>query len=445
MKTLGAMRSIRARLLLGLLALVAVTTLTAGITTYRRVLDEASSLFDYQLRQMALSMQDQAEIAPGTVRVPHPDVGDIYVQIFDLFGDQIWSSRPGIFIDRAVLGYTDMIINGERWRVFSLYTADAVIQVAQPWRVREQLARAAAWHVLAGLTLLLVAMAAALVWVVSGSLAPLKRLASEVERRDVHSLAPIEAPQLPEEAAPLIEELNRLLARLAAAFEQQRAFVADAAHELRSPLTALSLQLQLLDRAPDEAARREARAKLGGAVERAIHLVAQLLTLARNEPEGAPVALVPSDLAAAAREAVADVHALASERGIDLGLETDGATGVSGDADALRILARNLIDNSVRYTPRGGRVQVRVQGPGPDACGGPRLTVEDTGPGIPAAERDRAFDRFYRRPDAAEGGSGLGLAIVKAIADRHRARLALEEALPHGVRVTVSFPPPLSA
>ncbi|MGB6450985.1 MAG: hypothetical protein WBE92_09560, partial [Steroidobacteraceae bacterium] len=223
------MRSIRARLLAGLLALVAVTAICAGVITYTRVLAETSNLFDYQLRQMALSLRDEAAIGPGIILPSHPGGSDFIIQIWSPGGTLTYASVPGI-ITRAILGYADMRLAGERWRVYSLETADGVIQVGQPWRVREELARDAALRVFLPLLLLLITAAAAVVWIVSRGLAPLKRLAAEVQRRDAHSFEPILAPALPREAAPLIEELNRLLARLSQAFDKQRAFVADAAH-----------------------------------------------------------------------------------------------------------------------------------------------------------------------------------------------------------------------
>ncbi len=202
------MSSIRARLLAGLLASITVTAIVAGVVTYRRVLAETSTLFDYQLRQMALSLRDQAEIAPRSLLPERATEGDFYVQIWVLFGNRVYVSRRGMLIERAYLGYADMVLNDERWRVYSLQTGDAVIQVAQPWSVREQLARAAAARVLLRLLPLLLLMAAAVIWIVGRGLAPLKRLAREVQRRDVHGLAPIEAPELPQEAAPLIEEMR---------------------------------------------------------------------------------------------------------------------------------------------------------------------------------------------------------------------------------------------
>jgi len=431
------MRSIRARLLVALMILVALISLLAAGATYRRVLSETSTLFDYQLRQMALSLRTQISLAPR-IEVP-PDQGDtdFVVQIWDVFGARTYLSRPGLpMINQTVLGYADLSLRGEAWRAYGLQTADGVIQIAQPARVREGLARAAAARVVIPLILLLPIMIGAVAWIVSRGLLPLRFVTTEVQRRDVRSLAPLNTHNLPLEIAPLVGELNRLLERLHRAFSVQRAFISDAAHELRSPLTALRLQLQLLDRAPDEAARIEARSRLGAAVERAVHLVEQLLALARSEPQDANPDFDPVDLSAAAAEGIRDAHELALSRHIDLGLDATPNLTVRGDREALRVLVRNLVDNAVRYTPPHGSVQVRSRAMPGEAV----LEVTDNGPGIAPADRERVFDRFYRRAAAQENGTGLGLAIVKAIAERHGASVALSDAPGGGLRATVSFP-----
>jgi signal transduction histidine kinase len=433
------MKSIRARLLIALIILVALISLLAAAVTYRRVANETSILFDYQLRQMALSLRSQISLAPRIEVPPDQSDTDFVIQIWDLFGARTYLSRPGLpMINQIVLGYANVSLRGEIWRAYGMQTADGVIQIAQPLRVREELARAAAERVVIPLLLLLPIMIVAVAWIVRRGLEPLRYVTAEVQRRDMRSLTPLGSDNLPREIEPLVAELNRLLARLHEAFDAQRAFISDAAHELRSPLTALRLQLQLLDRAPDEAARVEARGRLGTAIERAIHLAEQLLTLARSDPQNTSPDFETADLTAAAAEGIKDTHDLALARSIDLSLDGATKTLVWGDREALRTLARNLVDNAVRYTPAGGSVQVRCRAM-PD---GELLEVTDTGPGIAQADRDRVFDRFYRRAQQQESGTGLGLAIVKAIAERHHAQIRLDDAPGGGLHVTVKFPPP---
>jgi signal transduction histidine kinase len=433
--------SIRARLLITLLSLATCASLLAGGFAYRQALQESATIFDYQLRQMALSLRNQVGVAQQ-IEVPSEQADvDYIVQIWDVFGRSVvYVSRPGLpVINRPNAGYANFDFQGERWRVYGLETIDGVIQVAQPLRIQQSIARASAIRVAIPVLLLVPILGTAIILVVQGGLRPLQRVADEVKRREVSSLTPVTTDRLPEEVLPLAHELNRLLARVDQALANQRAFIADAAHELRSPLTAVRLQLQLLDRATDEAAAREARARLAEAVHRAAHMIDQLLTLARSEPRDTTGELKPVPLETPAGEAISDMHALAQSRHIELGLQAEENVWVRGDAPALRTLVRNLVDNAVRYTPEHGKVDVRIA----SSAAGATLEVCDTGPGIPEADRARAFDRFYRRAAAPEGGSGLGLAIVKAIAERHGAQIALDAAPIGGLRVTVTFPSPL--
>jgi signal transduction histidine kinase len=433
------MNSIRTRLLITLLALTTSVSLGAGLFTYRQVLSETSVLFDYQLRQMAISLRSQVSVAPRIELPPQQNDADFVIQIWDLFGTRVYLSRAGLpIIDRPSIGYTDLTLQGERWRAYGLRTFDGIIQVAQPVRVREAFARASAVRVAVPLLLLVPILGVAIVWVVGSGLHPLRRVTREVQRRDVRSLQPVNVAQVPREVVPLVDELNHMLGRLDAAFATQRAFIADAAHELRSPLTAVRLQLQLLDRATSDTERADARLNLGAAVERATHLIEQLLALARAEPGGAHVELRSVTLESVAAEAITDTHAFAQSRQVELELQADPAARVHGDPASLRTLIRNLVDNAVRYTPEQGRVRVLAR----ETPTGAVLEVIDSGPGIPATERDRIFDRFFRRAAAPEGGTGLGLAIVKAIADRHGATVALDDVPEGGLHVTVRFPLP---
>jgi two-component system OmpR family sensor kinase len=234
----------------------------------------------------------------------------------------------------------------------------------------------------------------------------------------------------------MLHALNDLLDRLARALEAQRAFVADAAHELRTPLTALKLQLQLAERAEPGPAQAAAFARLHQRLDRAAHLVAQLLALARQEPALEESAREELDLARLAREVVTEHDALAESRSIDLGVEIESGAHVRGQRDGLRALLGNLVDNALRYTPAGGRVDVIV-GALEDR---PALRVIDTGPGIPPEARERVFDRFHRGGEAGAPGTGLGLAIVKRVAERHGATVRLLDGPGgHGLEARIRF------
>jgi two-component system OmpR family sensor kinase len=253
-------------------------------------------------------------------------------------------------------------------------------------------------------------------------------------------MAPLAERNLPDELRPLAGSLNDLLARLDAALSAQRRFTADAAHELRTPLAALKLQLDMARRAADAAGREAAYVDLDEGVRRASHLVDQLLTLARIEPEAMQSGAVDCDLVAIAKDAIVGRAALAAGKGVDLGLAQATPAVVHGNPASLGVLLSNLLDNALRYTPAGGRVDVSVE----QRDGVATLGVADTGPGIPPEERERVFDRFYRGK-ATEPGSGLGLSIVRRIADAHRASIALDDVPGGGLRVTVRFPATASA
>jgi signal transduction histidine kinase len=440
------MKSLRARLLISLLSVVLASAIGGAAVTYYNVLSETESLFDYQLRQMALSLRDQGFIPPDEAAALANDDFDFVVQIWSVDGVRIYASHPGLILPpQAVLGFTEARLGDGTWRIFSTAARGRVIQVAQPLAVRRRLAVQAALRGAAPLLALIPILAVAIGGSVRLSLQPVRRVAAEVKQRDADALEPLAASGLPAEVSPLVESINALLARLRSAFDTQRAFVSDAAHELRSPLTALKLQLQLLQRSSDPASRERAIGALAAGIERATRLVAQLLTLARTEPGAPHGPLAPTDLAEAARQAVADVVPLADGKSTRLALESQGDCTVEGDAAALRILVRNLVDNAVRYTPRGGRVEVSVAQKAEQVT----LVVDDSGPGIPEAERQRVFDRFYRRsaqgetgPEDAgtdDSGSGLGLAIVRGIAQRHGASIELLASPLGGLRTTVRF------
>ncbi|MEN7528870.1 ATP-binding protein [Cupriavidus sp. DL-D2] len=441
------MRSIQRTLLwwlaAGLIAGIAVAT----ALIYGQARQEANALFDYQMKQVAAALPSQFSVPVmppfgasdgASADLLHADE-DVVIHIWDGSGRSLYLSHAQpVLPARAELGFSDARTESGEWRIYSVQLGPAVVQIAQPQSARRTLAAHMALRTVAPL-LLLLPLLAWLIWLAVGrGLRPLREIATEVCARDANTLAPLAVRDMPDEIAPLSAALNQLLARLAHAIDTQRAFVADAAHALRTPLTALQLQAQLVERADSAEARQAAVGHLKQGLERLTHLVAQLLTLARQEPGAAPPPHEPVNLRTLAGEVVAHMSQAAIDRDIDLGLEESGAQGpvtIRGDADALRILLTNLVDNALHYIPRGGRVDVQVA----HTAEGIELTVTDNGPGIPAAERARVFDRFYRVPDAPTGGSGLGLAIVAEVAQSHGARVALEDAAP-GLRVRVVFP-----
>jgi two-component system OmpR family sensor kinase len=434
------MSSIRRRLLVGLLAAVLCAGMIAAYGVYLQAQSGANELFDYQLKQMALSLRDQA-FNPFAAAEP-PEVGeefDFVIQVWGRDGVRIYYSHPHPHLpNRAKLGYETVTTPEGQWRVFSLQQRGLTFQVAQPMRVRNELAAAAAWRTLTPFLMLLPALGM-LVWVIVGhGLRPLEAMTRAVKSRTPKALQPLPVGGVPVEIQPLIAALNDLLHRLDRTLGAQRQFVADAAHELRTPLTALGLQIQLAERAATAEERAAAFATVKGGLTRAAHLIDQLLTLARQEPDVMQPFAGNVDLNDLARQMIAEHLLLAASKNIDLGMGRSEAVTVNGDRDGLHIMLRNLVDNAVRYTPAGGAVDVSVYA----GLEGPVLEVTDSGPGIAPAERARVFDRFYRGESQEVSGSGLGLAIVKNIADLHHARVMLDE-VPgaRGLAARVIFPP----
>ena len=414
--------SLKGRLLAFLLAAVLLVTLMLAATSYRGALREADAMFDHYLQQTANSLRGAAPLGIAPEAFDAGDGFELYIQIWGPDGVQLYRSARSALPPRAVLGFSDVRVEGSRYRVYSVQNRFQTVQIAQDMDAREARARAMAWRATWPLALMAPLLMLAVAWVIRRSLAPVQRMRRQVASRAADDLSPLETQGLPDEVRPLVQELNLLFDRVQRAFEAQKSFVADAAHELRSPLTALKLQAHALGRAGDEAARDAAVQRLNQGIDRAIALVEQMLVLARQEAQaGQGQAARPVDLQALVRDGITAVLPQAQARGIDLGVLEGDPVVVPGHPDSLAVLLRNLLDNAIKYSPAQGQVDVGLRQQGGTAS----LVVEDSGPGIPEAERARVLDRFYRVPDAPARGSGLGLAIVKTIADQHGATLLL--------------------
>ncbi len=298
-----------------------------------------------------------------------------------------------------------------------------LVQVAETLEARTQLAN----EIIRGVIVpqfIVLPVAVLLVWLaLSRGLAPLTALQARIRRRRPEDRSPIDARGAPEEITPLVESFNDLLVRLSASIQVQKRFIADAAHQMKTPLAGLRTQSELALRETDPQELRRSLRQIAAGTERATRLINQLLALARAEHRGAEVPVFESvDLATLTRDVVRDWVPQAIERQIDLGVDIPGDPApVSGAPLMLREMLSNLIDNALRYTPAGGSVTARILG----EDGSVVLEVEDTGPGLPESERARVFDRFYRVLGTSVEGSGLGLAIVREIAEQHDAVVSI--------------------
>ena len=440
-----------------------------GALLYRDALHEVNEVFDAQLAQSARVLMALVSVSaergeldrlqellpamePRFLPTSHAlleiegqeDQPGVYERIiaYQVFGrDDAFrlksESAPQEPLSWKTSDFHDTLVAGQRWRVFNLQDSKQglVLHAGEQYEIREELAEYV-WENL----LLPVLMAAPalilIVWLsVSEGLRPLLNLVREVKRRDPHDLKPLSTSLVPAEVGPLVDALNALFQRLERALENERSFTGDAAHELRRPLAALRVQAQVASRATADEERRKALRQIVTGVDHATHLVEQLLTLSRLDATDALPNLTGVDLYRTAVGAVRDVTRRALERSIDMHVAGSEGIQVLGDPAYLGMLVHNLLLNAISYSPSGGSVSIEITRSGTEAL----LVVSDSGPGIPANQREKAFGRFHRLEDAPQKGSGLGLSIVRKIAELHRARVSLADRPGGGLRVETRF------
>lgn len=436
--------SLRFRLSLWISTAILVGAAVAGLVSYTAATADAHRNQDTQLRQVGylISRLDAVPSSP----MARERVGDVdfdarlIVRFIAAPGGALrQAERPPHFSAALADGLQTVTIGSETWRVFVRTNSKGVrVAVAQQTAVRDAAARSSALRTVMPILFLgpvLVLLAALLVRTMFH---PLQRLAVQLGERRQHDLGELDRAALPSEVWPFVAEINKLMARTARALSSQRRFIADAAHELRSPMTAMSLQAERLAASEMPGEARERLGALSAGLSRTRILLDQLLTLARTQ-ESRVEQPTQVPLKKAIQECLEDLVPLAEAKGIDLGVVGDADPVVAGSPVDIRILVKNLIDNAIRYTPAGGRVDISVA----DTGGQVILDVDDTGAGIPAAERERAFDPFYRVLGSGEIGSGLGLAITQSIADQIGVAVALldkPDGTP-GLRARLVFPP----
>lgn len=443
--------SIRLRLSLWLSVAILVFAVIAGVISFAAAFDEAHELQDDVLRQVAALVDNnhlqtsefrnlQAPQAPqasgeearvvvqplGVATRPGAGDGD----------DKLPLSLPVTMAD----GLSTVTVGKEPYRVLvKTLQSGSRIAVAQETDVRDQIARTSAIRTIMPLVAFVPVLLLVVGWLVRRIFRPVASLSSEIDRRQYSELHPVSTEHLPNEIRPFLRAINNLLSRVSTSVDAQHRFVADAAHELRTPLTALSLQAERLAEADMSATARERLVELRQGIERGRHMLEHLLTLSSVQATQSDGHAATDSVLRVFRQTLETLYPLAEAKGIDLGIEaSEDASLPMSEAD-LSMLIKNLVDNAIRYTPAGGRVDMMLS----SGKGQTVLCVKDTGPGIAPKERDRVFDAFYRGLGTSEVGSGLGLSIVKAIAEKAGADVRLayaDEVARTGLSVTVVVP-----
>jgi len=430
-------RSLRGRLFIGLTTVIVVAGSIGAVFTYKWAFDEAIEIQDSALIEIASLAQNGALNASP----PVPEIEEnAQVRLIDL-----GKTPRGTPEERRLFALKDGLHTanwkGQSVRMLLGTRPDGSrYAAAQPTAVRDDTADDMALRTLLPIVALMPCLLLVAALVIGRSLRPMLRLAGELDARSADDLTALPIAGTPTELHPFIISINGLLARTRYLMDQQRRFVADAAHELRTPITALSLQTENLKSVALSKVARERVAALKQGMDRTKHLLEQLLALARQEAIPAGHADMPvAELDRAAKEVVADLLPAANDRGIDLGFSLVEPLTVRSEPTMLGTVIRNLLDNALRATPRGGKVDISICRADDTAL----LQVEDTGPGIASSDMDRILEPFFRGSSPEGDGAGLGLSIVKRIVERLGGRIKLENITGHdrsGLRVTVRLP-----
>jgi len=446
--------SLRRQLLLWLLLPQLVLWAVGGLLTYRIALSYAEKGIDQSLTQSVRALARQVKPIGSGLLIDFPKAAqDVLEQDPNDRISYMVSSPPGQFLlgnQRLPQPEGPVLISGESLLYASQVDGKPLRIVAMdvtygeanaPQTLRVQVGKSLAvqqriaGELVADMLAPLLALAALLSLLVHGGirrgLAPLTRLTAQLEHRSVNGLSPIEISQAPSEVHALVQAVNGLLAEVARSVNQEKRFINDAAHQLRTPLAGLISQVELAQGETSDPLLGQRLGKVLTGAQRSAHLVHQLLALARNETQARRE---PLDLAALAREVAREWTPRALAAGMDLGYEGQHHLPLQGDALQLREAMANLIDNALRYTPSGTRITLRASAT-PE---GARLELEDNGPGLSPQDMAQVFQRFWRASEQA-GGCGLGLAIVQEIARRHGGEARVEAVLPHGLRVILQL------
>lgn len=439
-------RSLARDLVVLIVGLVAFAWLATALMSYVEARHELGELLDAHLTQVASLVLAEASDDSRSIDAEHAPQLHRYGRRVTF---QLWANGTALRLHSANApdtrlspqneGFANVVLDGRAWRVFSAWDADHryVVQVGERLEARSEVVAKIVKNLLVPLAIALPAVAL-LIWLgIRRGLKPLRVLNRQVADRAPANLAPVKVGKVPAEVAPLVTGLNRLFERVRASIDNERRFTADAAHELRTPLAALRAQAQVARESTDPVERRRALDNVIAGCDRASHLVAQLLTLARLEPSDFRTERISCDLRRILERAIAELAPIAFDKGIDIELVEGPDATILGEARLLDVLFRNLIDNAVRYGPPRSCVRVAIDRDQRHVF----VTVADEGPGIPVAEREQLGRRFHRLAGPDVAGTGLGLSIAKRIGELHGASITFgDTGAGVGVAVKVAFP-----
>ena len=435
--------SLKTRLSYWISAAILSVAIIAASFTFSSAFEEAHELQDDVLQQMAV-LFDRYSLTPNDSTLTPLSQDQLEFQVsVQLLGDNP-ASNP---ITKNILALPSNLTDGfhtvnlatQSWRVFvRTLSSSQRIAVAQETAIRDNIAFETALHTLMPLLVLIPILLLLLGYILGKILSPISILAHDVDRQTEHDLQLIPTTQLPSEIVPFVEAINRLLSKNSQVITSQKRFIADAAHELRSPITALSLQAQRLQQTELTDDARQKLNALQAGISRSIHLLEQLLSMARQQDNSIQQHQRTS-LKTVFTEVIEELYPLVEAKEIDLGFSQDSDAQLNANPVRLKTLIHNLIDNAIRYTPSGGKVDLSII----ETEQGIEMTIKDTGPGIENTEVQKVFEPFYRILGSNEYGSGLGLAIVASIVQQMDAQISLTPADPVnncGLCVTVKFP-----
>jgi len=418
-------------------AILVISSISSGVSFWL-AFNQAQYFQDDSLRQIALLVDNYKTPLDEERILESMDSDPKRIVVQPVIASP--SSLPPLLKLPANLstGFHTVNVDGLKWRVYIYATiSGGHIAVAQESAVRNLMARDSALLTLLPLLILIPILIFVLRKIIRVEMSSLRKLAEIIDKQNEERLSVLPTNEIPNEVSPFLQAINRLLERINQMNTSQRRFIADAAHELRSPLTALSLQAQNIERTGSYAISKERMIPLMDGLERSRRLLNQLLDMVRQQDKASNLSQV--DLVSVALTVIEEIMPIAEAKRIDLGLSHEASVWVTAEKSTLQLLLRNAVDNALRYTPAGGEVTVRIASEQGNAI----LQVIDNGPGIPQAEIERVFDAFYRLPSNTQIGSGLGLAIARSIADQFKGSVSLDNRT-NGTGIIFTYSQPIT-